>query len=229
MGQPMTIFLMVFMAAAFLPGMASPASYSRKAEQISAVNRMAPLQNPKYDRSEEILGRRVLDRKNKVVGDLRDVLLSPNGSIAFLDVNFDRIRLAQPVLVNYSGFSIEPVTNGYAMTFDAAEIEGVYPQMLAEIQTAAGEGAEIYSLKKLQGLTVKTESGRAIGRIDDVLFTGNGKRAEAFYVGLTAGTLRGRSVAVPFGEVNLANASSAREALVSDETADALIGIAKDR
>ena len=228
MRLPITAFLMVFTAAALLPG-TGYGQYSRKAEQISAVNRMAPLQNPKYDRSEEILGRRVLDRKSKVVGDLHDVLLNANGGIAFLDVNFDRIRLAQPALVNYSGFNIEPVTNGYAMTFDAAEIEGVYPQMLADIETASGAGAEIYSLKKLNGLTVRTESGRAIGKVDDVLFTGNGKRAEAFYVGLTAGTLRGRSVAVPFGELNLANAATAREAVISDETADTLIGIAKDK
>jgi sporulation protein YlmC with PRC-barrel domain len=224
----MRLVMLAFVITCIFALPATAASYSQKTEQIIAVNRMAPLQNPKYDRSEEILGRRMLDRKNKVVGDIEDVVLNEYGGIAFLDVKFDRIRLPRAVFVNYTGFDIQPVTNGYAMTFEASEIEGAYPQMLADIATAAGD-EDTYSLKKLRGVSVKTSSGRIIGQVDDILFGGNGERAEAFYIGLTVGTLRGRSVAVPFGEVNLAKVASAREVTISDETADTLIDIAKDK
>src|SRR5688572_2534806 len=119
-----TLFVMMILT---LPATALAAEgYNRKTQRVSELNRISPLQNPKYDRSADVLGRRVLDRKSKVVGSLQDIILNKNGNIAFLDVKFDRIQLPRAVFVNYSGFDMEPVSNGYAMKFDASEIETVY-------------------------------------------------------------------------------------------------------
>lgn len=62
-------------------------------------------------------------------------------------MSIDRMKLGRPVFVNYGSFNVKTVANGYAMAFDAKEIENLYPSMLAEIETAAGE-EDTYALSK---------------------------------------------------------------------------------
>jgi sporulation protein YlmC with PRC-barrel domain len=218
----------IVILAAPLTSMAA-AGLDKRTEQISDVNRVSPLQNPKYDRSEQVLGRRILDRKHKVVGSVQDVILTKSGNIAFLDVKFDRMQLAKPVFVNYTGFNIETVSNGYAMTFDASEIENAYPQMLADIDTAAGETADNYSLRKLQGTEIRDTVGKKIGNISDILFANDGQRAEAVYVSMTQGTLRGKAVAIPFNQVDFSETATTHQAVIDEQAADTLANIAKGK
>jgi sporulation protein YlmC with PRC-barrel domain len=200
----------------------SAADYNPKTEVIAQTNRINALQNPKYDRAAEVLGRRILDRKSKVVGDVNDIILNENGNISYLDVEFDRLQLRNKVYVNYGTFNIRPTTNGYAMTFDANEIESVYPAMLADIESAAGE-EDSYSLQKLQGMEVWTESGRKIGNISDVLFGADGQRAELIYVTLSSGNTRGDGLAIPYTDAGFDEVASKRRITVADTTADAMV------
>ncbi len=202
------------------------ADYNSQSEKISDMNRNNPLQSPQLDKSADILGRRMLDRKNKVVGSIQDIVLNENGNIAYLNVKFDRMQLSRPVFVNYSRFNVSTVSNGYAMTMNDDEIEALYPELLADIETAAGED-DTYSLRKLQGMKVSTLAGRDIGTIEDVLFGANGKRAEAIYVKMSSGNLRGKGVAIPFGEVDFANSAMTRQASITEDTARAMSDVAK--
>ncbi len=206
---------------------AVPADYNPHMAAVTELNRIKPLQNPKYETMADILGRRMLDRKSKVVGAIQDVVLNGNGNIAFLDVKFDRMQLSRPVFVNYAGMNVRTVTDGYKLSFNSDEIEGIYPTMLADIETAAGDD-DVHSLKKLKGMSVQTISGRDIGTIDDVLFASNGERAEAVYVTLSLGTLRGKGVAIPFREVDFANSAIMRQVKITEDMANAMIGAAKE-
>lgn len=58
------------------------AVYNPKTQQITSLNRIDPLQNPQYESASDILKRRMLDRKNKVVGSIRDIVINENGNIA---------------------------------------------------------------------------------------------------------------------------------------------------
>lgn len=209
------------------PATAAESRYVRT-ELVTEMNRLKPLQNPKYVKAEEVLERRMLDRKNKVVGSVRDVILNDNGNISFLDVEFGKIQLSRPVFVNYGTMDIKPVSNGYVIGYDAKEIEDFYPTLLANIETAAGE-EDSYALSKMKGMEIWTASGRRIGKVDDVLFTANGQRAEALYVGMTLPTMGGKAVAIPFGEADYSQASSARRIVVADTMGDAIISTAQDQ
>lgn len=225
----LTVFLsaLVFALPSGAIAAESPA-YNPRQEIIMDMNRIAAAQNPKFEKTEKILGRRILDRKNKVVGIVNDVVLNENGNISFLDVEFDRMQLSRSVLINYGTLNIEPVTNGYAMTFDSKEIEKLYPSLLADIETAAGDD-EAYSLKKLAGMEVWTTGGRRIGKIDDVLFGSNGQRAEALYVGLSINTMHNKAVAMPFGDADFSKAIKLRRVVIPDDMADAMIAFAQGK
>jgi sporulation protein YlmC with PRC-barrel domain len=218
-------FVLVFFAFTTLPALG--ADYNPKTEIIAEINRAHPLQNPKYETATDILGRRMLDRKNKVVGSIKDIVLNQTGGIAFLDVDFDRMKLGRKVFVNYSTFNVKPVTNGYAMSFDSNEIEEIYPSLLADIESAAGDEDNVLSLSKVQGTEVWNASGERIGTVNNILFGSNGQRAEAVYITLTQGNLRGDGIAVPFSQVNFSEVAGKRRATVADDTAEAMIAFAR--
>lgn len=218
------VLVVILLLAA--PAFAGAAAFNPMTQELAALNRIDPLQDPKYEHAAEVLKRRMLDRKNRVVGSVRDIVLNDNGGISYLDVDFDRMKLGRPVFVSYSTFQVDTVSNGYAMSFDSKEIEEIYPTLLAGIETAAGED-DLYSLKKMKGLEVWTESGRRIGNVSDVLFGSGGQRAELLYVTLSSGNLRGKGIGIPFGQAEYEKSITERRVTVSDDLAVAMTGFVK--
>jgi sporulation protein YlmC with PRC-barrel domain len=190
-------------------------------QMLSEINRIAPLQNPEYRRTKEILGRKMLDGSHRVIGEVQDVVFARNGSIISLLVEFDRLRLGAPAYLNYNSLSIKPAGNGYEVSINDEEIEKVYPQILAETESASGTEDDM-SLAKTIGADVNAYDGRAVGRIEDILFGSNGERAEAVYVTMTSGILRGKQIAVPIKSVTFDNSTGKTKAMVSNEMADAM-------
>ncbi len=228
--RALILSLAIITLFAFVPfeAGAQGASYNQYLEQLSTLNRVDPNQKPSYDSGNEILKRRIIDNKNKVVGEVRDVILTPNGSISLLSVEFNRLRLRSSVFLNYAQMNIRPVSNGYALAFDDDQIENIYPELLANIETAAGESSEDFSVRSVVGSTVKSKDGRNIGKVDNVLFGSNGSRAEVLYVAMAYSILRGKKVALPYGSVKFSPKGQKTEVTVSDEQANAIIDFVKD-
>ncbi|MGQ0526607.1 MAG: PRC-barrel domain-containing protein [Alphaproteobacteria bacterium] len=207
-----------------------PAAYAQRNlhEDLTTLNRIQPLQHPDYDTSKEILDRRILERKNKVIGEVDDVVLNGNGNIVSLEVEFDRLGHHQPVTLNYNSMNAEPVTNGYILGFEQSEIEDLYPAMLANVETAAGGEEEYYSLQRLTGTEIRTPDGRRIGKIADVLFGARGDRAEAFYVTMEQGTARGKGIAIPYDVLEIRRDGGVLKATVTPEQAKAMSDFSKN-
>jgi sporulation protein YlmC with PRC-barrel domain len=221
-----TIIWMVVCLAA-LPAFAQ--EYARAFDTITEANRIQPLQNPGLTKSADVLDRRLLDRTNKVVGVVQDVVVQANGSIAALNVDFDRLRLGAPVFVNYNDMSIRPGSDSYIVGFADDEIETLYPTLLANVETAAGEGTDIFSVKQVLGTSVKAADGRDIGVVQDILFGAEGGNAEAIYINLKTGLIRGKAVAVPFTMADLSTAASEKKITIGNEQADALLKFASEK
>ncbi len=215
------LFLLIFFLVP-APGFAAD-PYNTKIQTLSDLNRIAPLQRPEWDSTNDILGRKIIDNKMKVVGTAKDILLSPNGNIVSMNIDFDRLRLGAPIYVDYSTLNMRPTSNGYAMDFEAQQIADIYPSLLAEVATAAGTDEDTVSLDRLRGLEVWAEDGRRIGALNDVLFGGDGNRAEALYVSMTYGTLRGETIAIPFNQGKVREVSAQRRMYIPDDMADAMI------
>ncbi len=166
-------------------------------KNLTDLNRLKPLQNPRYVQAKHILKRRILDSHNKVVGDVEDVLINNTGEVFSIRTDFDRLRLGGSVFLNTETFDIGHVSKGYQVGFDDDEIVDMYPSLLAGIDTAAGQ-SDIVSLVSAIDRSIVTSKGYRIGHVDDVLFDRSGKKAEAFYVVLNYKTLHNEGIAVPF-------------------------------
>lgn len=223
-----TIFAFIFIA---LPGfaLAQQVGNSDFYGSVTGLNRIKPLQNPEYQSSDKIVGRKILDNKNKVLGTVKDIVLTTNGSVSALYVDFDRLRLGSEVYLNYRTLNVEPIDNGYKLAYRDSQIEEMYPQFLADIESAAGEEDDTLSLNAVVGSPVRNAEGTRIGEVESVLFGSEGSWAEALYITMTSGTLRGQSVAVPFGLVEFKRAGKNMEVSLNKAQSDAIVDYLRDR
>lgn len=225
----MRFFIILLLSLIPMTNLSYGQSLNRFTDSLMEMNRIHPLQRPDYDRLEEILKRRILDNKNKVVGEITGMRLTENGNIAYLSVDFNRLRLGPAVSLNYHDMRIQPVSRGYALRINDNQIEGLYPELLASVETAAGQDSDTLNLKSLIETSVVSEDGRTLGTIRDVLFSGGGDRAEALYLGMTYKTLRGQGIAVPFRTGKFEQRNNRRVLTVSNDQADTMIDFTKNR
>ena len=197
-------------------------------ERISEINHSNPLQNPSYDRSGKVLSRRVLDRKNKVVGHIEDVIIKSNGHIQFLNVELDRLKLGS-VYLNYKQMVIKSTSNAYSLAIKDREIKNLYPSLLAEMETAAGNRNELISVKNIIGASIRTENGRMIGVVNEILFSEKASRVKALYVTLKTGVLRGKHIAIPFGSsFSFNNTGQRKNIIIDNDMAKSVLQYAKE-
>lgn len=221
-------FLFALIAMSLLPLPAYAQNAARAIESLNTINAARPLQNPQYERGEQVLKRRILDRKNKVVGEVRDLLIARSGAVEAITIEFDRLQLMAPVTLNRRSTEIRPSSNGYMLSLEASQIAPLIPGLLADVETAAGnaDNPQI-SLRRMDRIDVMIEGGGGkIGHIRDVLFNADGDRIEALYVAMTAGTMRGESIAIPFEAAAIRENNGPLAAFVSADFAKAMTDFA---
>jgi sporulation protein YlmC with PRC-barrel domain len=214
------ILLTVVLCVLAVPSLAQ--GYSASLQTISEMNRIQAPQNPNYERAEKILTRRILDRKSQVVGQVQDIIFRKNGGLKSIKVDFDRLYLSQPVYLNYHEFDVRTAGRAYQLSLEDKEIASVYPQMLADIETAAGPGSEDYSVQRTLNAPVTTPDGVGVGKISDILFSADGDRVEAIYIRMVQGSRNGEQVAIPVDSITLSDNGSTMTGVVSKDIAKAM-------
>jgi len=202
------------------------AQSNRALEQLSALNRIDPMQNPEFDSAEDIINRKIVDRKNKVIGTADDVIINQNGTIASIRTELDRLRLGSEINLNFRTLRIRTVSNAYALNMDSDEIAELYPQLLSNIETASGDNANTFSTRELIGTTLRANDGRKLGKVGSILFSSNGGIASAVYAEMSYGTLRGETLAVPFRSIKFDSERGRLRGTIDNDLADAMISIA---
>lgn len=221
-------FACLMLALLAMPQIGFAQQTARSLERLSELNRINPLQNPEYVRSDDVLTRKIIDRKNKVIGEVKDITLRNNGTIDTIATNFDRLRLGDTVYLDFRQMSIRPVTNAYSLAMASEEVVDFYPQLLANIATASGEEDGAFSSKKIIGSNIYAQDGRNIGHVHQIMFGSNGTLASALLVEVNIGTTRGDYVAVPFRMTELSSKSGKLQGTVTNDLADAIIEVAKN-
>lgn len=196
-------------------------------DTLAEYNRIKPKQNPQWETANRTLKSKVHDNKNKVIGDLQDIVVSENGSIDSLNVDLNRLQLGE-INLNYNELNVTASPRSYALGYDDDRIADIYPEILASIGTAAGEGAAGISIESLIRSDVKADDGRRIGKVEDVMFSANGDRVTALLVRVNYKTIRGESVAIPFSSVEYRPKGSRYEVLLADPQADTILEFADE-
>lgn len=169
-------------------------------EQISSLNRLKPLQNPQNQRAAEVLSYRIIDRENKIIGQVEDIVLNKDGAVDQLVVDLDRLRVKEPVSLGYQEFNFKKSSNGYQLSMSKDEIMAQSDQLLAKIETAAGEDVSGIHLKEVLGKPVLNDRNRKIGDISEVLFDTEGKQVQAFLLKVKYRSAK-NDIAVPFSAI----------------------------
>lgn len=214
---------LVLFCLSLLPLAALAQNYAPFVQSLAEINKIQPMQNPGYKHADDMVNWRVLDNKNKVVGSVNDMIVTKNGSVTSLAVEFDRLKLPGEVFIDYRELNTRPASSGYILGLADNQLENLYPNLLANIETAAGEAGEAFSARSLMGALVRSTDGRTFGKVQNILFGGGGQRAEALFIALDGGTLRGKTLAVPFGQVALQDNAGRTEVMLTKEQADAML------
>jgi uncharacterized protein YrrD len=210
-----------------LSNMVYAQTYGQMFEDLNDLNVGKPLQDPRFDRIDEIIERKVQDKKNKVVGNVTDVLLTARGNIDSLTLEFNRLGKRNDITMSYQDGGFKGVSDAYIMTlYSDDQIENLYPSLLANIPTAAGDDG-ILSTKNVIGARVKTNNGEVVGIVDDVLFDNSGDRARGIYVNMKKGNFRGLAIAMPFASLEYDFTDRYRDIILNKEQTRALFDYAE--
>lgn len=195
---------------------------------ITKMNRIKPLQNPRYETADELLERNILDSTKKVAGHVKDIIIkTKSGEISSILANFDRLNLTQDAYLNFDSLEIRSFTKGYGIGFRSEVIKQIYPTLLSDIETA-GEGNKI-SLSKILQRRVITNEGKIIGTVDNVLFNKRATKAIGLYVNVTSGTIFEEGIVIPFVLGNFVDKASGPEMQIHQTVADFMITYLKER
>ncbi len=202
-------------------------------KKIVDYNRLKPLQNPRYERSEDIIKRRVTDSKNKVIGEVKDVLFDQGGHVRSLYVDFDRLNLRKSVYLDFNTIDIGSMSSGYRLGFNSDEIEALYPALLSSIETAAGDpngdDRRILSLNNILGSAVVDSDGRSIGKLEDILFDSSGTYVRSAYLNINHRTIHNKGVAVPLSILDFKEKHGKTQIVIDRLYVDPILDMAKEK
>jgi sporulation protein YlmC with PRC-barrel domain len=205
--------------------------YMEYVEQLNRINHSRPEKNSRHERGSEILTDRLLDRKNQVIGEVRDVILGADGTIEMIDVEFNRLKIGTDRLaIGYDAMQLKPTSNGYKSGFEKDQFIDMFPSMLANITTAAGTESGAVGIKNLQGATVRNADGRRMGYVNDVIFDTLGSKALYLYVDVKTGALggKGKSVSIPFDAATYTLKGKATNVVLGNDLAKAMVEYSKN-
>ncbi|MCK5375143.1 MAG: PRC-barrel domain-containing protein [Alphaproteobacteria bacterium] len=198
---------------------------------ISEYNRIKPLQNPRYEESSEILKRRVIDSRNKVIGEVQDVLFDRYGRVTSLYVEFDRLNLGQSVYLNHDILDVKSVTTGYRLGFNDDEIKTLYPALLSGIETASGTTKDNeqnrFSLKDILDTDVINSDGIIIGNLQDILFDNNGAYVRSVYLNINHRSVHNEGIAVPISILKFIEKGGKSYVVIDNAYVDSILEMAK--
>lgn len=197
-------------------------------DSLQSLNRQKPLQNPRLQNMHDVLGRDVLDRRSRVVGEVNDVLLIRSGQINSLDVDMTRLGMQQKLFLNYKKTGVRALVDSYSLNIADDQIEELAPALLNDIESSAGQ-EDVMSLQRLKGARLIAEDGRRLGEVANVLFADKGDRARALYIDLDHKFIRREFIAIPFSAPKYRPKARTFDVVVTNDYADAIIEYAGGR
>lgn len=195
---------------------------------LSELNRLKPLQNPRHVLAQDMLNRHIIDNKNKVVGEVDDLIIDGNGDVESLLVTFDRLRLNNAVFLNFETLGIKSNSSGFSLGFDELQIANIYPDLLAERQTAVNEDDTI-RVTGILGRSVITDSSLNIGELKDILFDQSGRFIRSAYIVINYQAIHDRGIAIPFGVLEFTHENGRVSVSIAQDYADLIVQYAKDK
>lgn len=225
----MRIFATIFLATLCIAALSVQAQSFRFYETLAQMNRIDPLQNTRLRQATQIQNSNIQDEQNKVIGHVRDMILAKDGAIHSISIEFDSQHLPTEVYFSYDSKDIISYSDGYGLNMSEERIQSIYPELLANIETAAGDSSmDRYSMNTLVGAQIKKENGEKLGKVENIMFNKEGTQARGLFISMTRQGMRGETLSIPFDAVSVKPGTSIKPTLmVSNEKAQNIIDFVK--
>ena len=165
---------------------------------MKLLNRTPGARNPDFKSlHSEIFRSRTLDSNRQLVGALKDLKIDESGTIVKIISEITWVR-GKPREIEH--FPAEVVfmegKNAWEvpLLFEGEAV--MSPEMLANIAPAAG--GKVYQIRDLFGADIRSDSGRMVAEVKDVLLDREATKIEALLITSVAGASHYDEITVPF-------------------------------
>lgn len=157
------------------PQTAVGGSVDQHYSQIHNFN--SELDSRQYTAIQDVIGRKITDETNRVIGKISDVRLSKGGVVSSLIAEFDGIAAGRGMYAISTRLLDMPARGAYSIPMHRNDVAG----FVAAIEPAAGESAS-FPASSLLGAKVRGSSGQRFGAVQSVLLNSSGSKAFALMV-----------------------------------------------
>lgn len=164
--------------------------------RLIEINRVAPLQNPQLFRADSFIGRRIVDKTNRVIGATSDLLVNAEGSVVTIVAVLDQVGIgSQTLYFDTQTLPVAAMADSYALPFHRREIRDNLPAFLSNIATAAGGEDAVFPVEKMRGAVLSGDDGARVGTVETALFNDTARQIVALAIRQVPS---GRIIAVPY-------------------------------
>ncbi len=207
---------------------AEPPQKENYTATLLALNRTRPAQNPNFAMGKEILNRRLIDKNQRTLGKVEDIILNSDGKFASITTTVDTSGFRQEIGFDVASYIVDPTRDTFMVNMDKAQIKASLPKLLAEIETSAGDSAPI-TIDSLRKGEVRRADRSIVAQISDVMVNDRTKQVEALLVVIANGAHRGSTIAIPYEAWSLKREGDKAIVTVGNAEADTMILMALNR
>ncbi len=224
------IAVLAVLTISLFPGSLRAEGMSQQAytAALLELNRTKASQNPAFTLGKDVMDRRILDKNQRTMGRVEDIILAPNGEFQTIVAKIDTSGFRETVSFDVASYIVNPMPGSFTVAMDKNQIKQNMPALMAQIETAAGEDAPL-TVNTLRNGSVSKEDGTPVAKVQDVMVDNKSNQILALLVTILAGSNRGASIAIPY-EASSASVEQGRANLtVTDEQAKIITSMATRR
>lgn len=177
----------------------------------------------RFAQGTDILKRRLLDKNNTTIGKVTDVLIGPDATLQTIQAEVDT-GFREEMSFNVKSFITNPTPDTYTIGLDKKQIKQNQDELLAQVETAAGEDAPV-SLHGLIGSNIEKEDRAIIGKVTDALIDDKTGIVSALVVTVQIGNNRGASIAIPYDPTTVSVEGGKPQVVVTNQQAQIIASL----
>lgn len=195
---------------------------------LLALNKSPVTQNPDYSLGRQVVRRRLLDKNNRAIGKINDIILLPDGKFKSIEASITTAGFRENVGFNVESYVIDPTDSSFTIAMDKAQINQNMAQLMSDIETSSGPDAPL-TLNSLRGANIVDPKGVAIAKIEDAVVNDKQGLVQALLVRMSAGKNRGSVMAIPYEAAEVRGSGSRIDLVLRDDQVLAVTSLSKPR
>lgn len=192
------------------------------------LNRIKPGQNPELILGKIQLNARIVDKNQRTIGKVADIIVAPDGKFQTILTRIDVSGFREEVAFDVASYVTEPTPDTFTVSLDKDQLKQNMTKLMAATASAAGSSGPL-TVGTLQNGTIYKNDGSVIANVKDVLIDNRNMRIASLLVTLTSGNNRGAEIAIPYEAAAAKLNGNKVDLTVTDAQADVIASMATRR